>query len=127
MCFFFFKQKTAYEMRISDWSPDVCSSDLIEKAGLPHEVQRIDLVGEEVGQHGSDARGRGLLVVEAVVAVDHQPLGRRPGLRRRIEDRKRVGSGKSVSVREDLGGRSIIKNTKIIQNTEKHNTNRKGT
>src|SRR3546814_5756325 len=28
-CFFFFKQKTAYEMRISDWSSDVCSSDLI--------------------------------------------------------------------------------------------------
>src|SRR3546814_7874048 len=27
---FFFKQKTAYEMRISDWSSDVCSSDLIE-------------------------------------------------------------------------------------------------
>src|SRR3546814_11438982 len=29
-CFFFFKQKTAYEMRISDWSSDVCSSDLDE-------------------------------------------------------------------------------------------------
>src|SRR3546814_19914957 len=28
MCFFFFKQKTAYDMRISDWSSDVCSSDL---------------------------------------------------------------------------------------------------
>src|SRR3546814_13078616 len=28
MCFFFFQQKTAYEMRISDWSSDVCSSDL---------------------------------------------------------------------------------------------------
>src|SRR3546814_16096181 len=28
MCFFFFKQKTAYEVRISDWSSDVCSSDL---------------------------------------------------------------------------------------------------
>src|SRR3546814_5980072 len=28
--FFFFKQKTAYEMRISDWSSDVCSSDLAE-------------------------------------------------------------------------------------------------
>src|SRR3546814_4925827 len=27
-CFFFFKQKTAYEVRISDWSSDVCSSDL---------------------------------------------------------------------------------------------------
>src|SRR3546814_4618600 len=31
MCFcFFFKQKTAYEMRISDWSSDVCSSDLLD-------------------------------------------------------------------------------------------------
>src|SRR3546814_1872051 len=29
--FFFFKQKTAYEMRISDWSSDVCSSDLMDK------------------------------------------------------------------------------------------------
>src|SRR3546814_8357215 len=29
--FFFFKQKTAYEMRISDWSSDVCSSDLIDR------------------------------------------------------------------------------------------------
>src|SRR3546814_5012876 len=29
VCFFFFKQKTAYELRISDWSSDVCSSDLI--------------------------------------------------------------------------------------------------
>src|SRR3546814_5528503 len=30
---FFFKQKTAYEMRISDWSSDVCSSDLLAAAG----------------------------------------------------------------------------------------------
>src|SRR3546814_5246690 len=30
--FFFFKQKTAYEMRISDWSSDVCSSDLVGDA-----------------------------------------------------------------------------------------------
>src|SRR3546814_1826426 len=29
--FFFFKQKTAYEMRISDWSSDVCSSDLVAR------------------------------------------------------------------------------------------------
>src|SRR3546814_6118489 len=34
LSFFFFKQKTAYEMRISDWSSDVCSSDLI-KFGFP--------------------------------------------------------------------------------------------
>src|SRR3546814_6714595 len=33
--FFFFKQNTAYEMRISDWSSDVCSSDLPPRAGPP--------------------------------------------------------------------------------------------
>src|SRR3546814_4731231 len=33
--FFFFKQKTAYELRISDWSSDVCSSDLLEDTDLP--------------------------------------------------------------------------------------------
>src|SRR3546814_2430259 len=37
--FFFFKQKTAYEMRISDWSSDVCSSDL--KTTLFQLVQRF--------------------------------------------------------------------------------------
>src|SRR3546814_4904357 len=36
--FFFFKQKTAYEMRISDWSSDVCSSDL---AALQQSVMRM--------------------------------------------------------------------------------------
>src|SRR3546814_18325306 len=34
--FFFFKQKTAYEMRISDWSSDVCSSDLLIDAEISH-------------------------------------------------------------------------------------------
>src|SRR3546814_1330555 len=33
VCFCFFKQKTAYEMRISDWSSDVCSSDLPPDTG----------------------------------------------------------------------------------------------
>src|SRR3546814_3484251 len=33
-CVFFFKQKTAYEMRISDWSSDVCSSDLLSRYNL---------------------------------------------------------------------------------------------
>src|SRR3546814_10523816 len=32
--FFFFKQKTAYELRISDWRSDVCSSDLFGRKGL---------------------------------------------------------------------------------------------
>src|SRR3546814_5024781 len=33
VCVFFFKQKTAYEVRISDWSSDVCSSDLVNFVG----------------------------------------------------------------------------------------------
>src|SRR3546814_8572230 len=43
MCFFFFfKQKTAYEMRISDWSSDVCSSDLREDVdALQPAVARV--------------------------------------------------------------------------------------
>src|SRR3546814_11042499 len=40
--FFFFKQKTAYEMRISDWSSDVCSSDLIERAADPALIAGIN-------------------------------------------------------------------------------------
>src|SRR3546814_2847627 len=39
-CFFFFKQKTAYEMRISDWSSDVCSSDLQRHAGARTAAHR---------------------------------------------------------------------------------------
>src|SRR3546814_6013628 len=40
MFFFFFKQKTAYEMRISDWSSDVCSSDLrlVYSSALPSRL-----------------------------------------------------------------------------------------
>src|SRR3546814_10144232 len=38
--FFFFKQKTAYEMRISDWSSDVCSSDLCRTASVSSAVGR---------------------------------------------------------------------------------------
>src|SRR3546814_2767106 len=39
--FFFFKQKTAYEMRISDWSSDVCSSDLWSLSMSADEVLRV--------------------------------------------------------------------------------------
>src|SRR3546814_20841485 len=47
---FFFKQKTAYEMRISDWSSDVCSSDLSDssvanaRCGCPPLRERLPLV-----------------------------------------------------------------------------------
>src|SRR3546814_6250244 len=39
--FFFFKQKTAYEMRISDWSSDVCSSDLPMIENIPFNDDNI--------------------------------------------------------------------------------------
>src|SRR3546814_5132754 len=55
MCsfFFFFKQKTAYEMRISDWSSDVCSSDLQgldADARMPLE-QGVDADAEHRAHH----------------------------------------------------------------------------
>src|SRR3546814_3078243 len=45
LCFFFFKQKTAYEMRISDWSSDVCSSDLLLDMGTAWK--EVDEAGDE--------------------------------------------------------------------------------
>src|SRR3546814_4928337 len=49
--FFFFKQKTAYEMRISDWSSDVCSSDLISYCDWMSEERLICgiFVAEDTG------------------------------------------------------------------------------
>src|SRR3546814_1000989 len=61
MCFFvffFFKQKTAYEMRISDWSSDVCSSDL---AGVDDVLLRLrHLLGTADGDRrpGADMHGQ---------------------------------------------------------------------
>src|SRR3546814_1938577 len=43
MFFFFFKQKTAYEVRISDWSSDVCSSDLLDVSRLDAGSYRPDV------------------------------------------------------------------------------------
>src|SRR3546814_18269438 len=69
LIFFFFKQKTAYEMRISDWSSDVCSSDLAGDTGSP-EVQvailseRIKNLTEHLQTHAKDFHSRrGLLVM----------------------------------------------------------------
>src|SRR3546814_1913799 len=54
---FFFKQKTAYEMRISDWSSDVCSSDLQLHGAAPQLAGREDFRGHGRqrkigGEHG---------------------------------------------------------------------------
>src|SRR3546814_4349379 len=49
MCsFLFFKQKTAYEMRISDWSSDVCSSDLKYRARFGKAPYRLSTLGYDV-------------------------------------------------------------------------------
>src|SRR3546814_2746599 len=47
--FFFFKQKTAYEMRISDWSSDVCSSDLLPRHSTVAIVKRRKKPVERIG------------------------------------------------------------------------------
>src|SRR3546814_5463449 len=79
MLFFFFKQKTAYEMRISDWSSDVCSSDLPrpdqqmirrarrERALVHPRFDRFEVRG------GEDAvePGDGAAAVEAVARIDN--------------------------------------------------------
>src|SRR3546814_6474617 len=51
MCvFLFFKQKTAYEMRISDWSSDVCSSDLEQADDAEAAGAEAGVVGQGVAQ-----------------------------------------------------------------------------
>src|SRR3546814_3165555 len=56
-CFFFFKQKTAYEMRISDWSSDVCSSDLgVIGAALGTAI--LPALARHIGQGEDDAARR---------------------------------------------------------------------
>src|SRR3546814_1465759 len=105
--FFFFKQKTAYEMRISDWSSDVCSSDLGEHNDIIYgdtTDSAESLGGDDLiyGDSGFDTIYGG--------AGDDEIYG----------DRKSVVQGKSVSVRVDLGGRrSIQKN--IIVRSKKNN------
>src|SRR3546814_2266156 len=52
MFFFFFKQKTAYEMRISDWSSDVCSSDLSQKRNIAADAAQVDALAAIRNEYG---------------------------------------------------------------------------
>src|SRR3546814_16753518 len=122
--FFFFKQKTAYEMRISDWSSDVCSSDLAEESPGWRAMGQVSL-GEilaspnEAAFFAVNSKRVDLLIVDAdcrpLHAVETQGQGHhqsdntaaRDAVKR--GDRKRVVKGKSVSARVDLGGRRMIK------------------
>src|SRR3546814_1793935 len=69
--FFFFKQKTAYEMRISDWSSDVCSSDLTKPYGVavhyrqePGAAPAVFIVMDAMAAREALAARRGKMVVE---------------------------------------------------------------
>src|SRR3546814_10606671 len=103
---FFFKQKTAYEWRISDWT-DVCSSDL-------RDSQAADDIPAPRAPSSYRARRHAEILVEGqtaeVVKVRAQRRLGHPHERGEGVDRKSVVSGKSVSVRVDLGGRRLIKN-----------------
>src|SRR3546814_6597526 len=74
---FFFKQKTAYEMRISDWSSDVCSSDLLLRGERDARVRAAHPVGPAArGGDGHPHRGH---------------RRDRPGPRHRRSEERRVG------------------------------------
>src|SRR3546814_15064224 len=124
---FFVKQKTAYEMRISDWSSDVCSSDLREarKDDIAGDLAKarigIQRCGLFMGTRivPQDAGAQHLVVrVEQGRAV--HLAGEADALHGRqflweflLQDRKSVVSGRRVFVRVDLGGRrSLKKNNK---------------
>src|SRR3546814_17958157 len=73
MLFFFFKQKTAYEMRISDWSSDVCSSDLAVYGYWPANAEGNDVIVYDPEEQDREvarftlprqARGGGLCVAD---------------------------------------------------------------
>src|SRR3546814_12582143 len=88
-------------MRISDWSSDVCSSDLHEGAGHTADIGHGE-ISEQAGRQDEMAEG---------VAEDAPFAGQR-AVHQQQPDRKSVVSGKRVSVRVDLGGRRIIKKKK---------------
>src|SRR3546814_7514656 len=72
LCFlFFFKQKTAYEMRISDWSSDVCSSDLeIHR----HPYITFDIEGTGLDEHATAALALGPAVPAAAEGFPAKPI-----------------------------------------------------
>src|SRR3546814_10209440 len=92
MCLiFFFKQKTAYEMRISDWSSDVCSSDLRACGGCSNAILRI----RRLSRFGNGS-------------TPMCPLrsGRRHGCE--CEDRKRDGDGGGARSEERRVGNECV-------------------
>src|SRR3546814_2701682 len=83
--FFFFKQKTAYEMRISDWSSDVCSSDLPLRLRQPR-MGAGHAAGQSIGRTAARHAGsHHVALIESAWRVVHRPSLRVHG--RRSEER----------------------------------------
>src|SRR3546814_16738542 len=113
-------------MRISDWSSDVCSSDLggsLLQTGV-REIAKV-LKGEFRMTCNQN------LVIANVAARDRGEIDKLvekyglDGYKQQSGDRKSVVEGKSVSVRVDLGGRRIIKKKKNKANTKRKKENTK--
>src|SRR3546814_15658027 len=100
-------------MRISDWSSDVCSSDLFEAMGRRAYTQGLPLNYERAMRNSWPmwarcAWARGWIYQQPAHAATESIVMSFE----READRKSVVKGKSVSVRVDIGGRRIIKKTK---------------
>src|SRR3546814_2677196 len=103
---FFFKQKTAYEMRISDWSSDVCSSDL--RSARHRNAIQVVLVGILDQNRDDVARRMARRVAKQHIAVDLGRVGlRSPGraavLVHRVEDHVQ----RAADLRPKLGGGDV--------------------
>src|SRR3546814_8768695 len=99
ICFFLFNQKTAYEMRISDWSSDVCSSDLLEGGDLRASERTFQQIAQVSGRAGRgqkpgrvfiQTRSPGTPVIKALVHNDSEGFYSAETESRRSEER-RVG------------------------------------
>src|SRR3546814_17119342 len=116
MFFFFFKQKTAYEMRISDWSSGRVlfrSHDMSSMAGSAMaggSMAGMDHGAGGMQEHPASETGNPLVDMQTMAPA---PRLDDPGIG--LRDRKSVVSGQSVSVRVDLGGRRIIQKKKSRQ------------
>src|SRR3546814_2405472 len=95
--FFFFKQKTAYEMRISDWSSDVCSSDLPSLEQSQDARRGLYVLDRQIAEKRlaqiCDSRfhlfSKALPLGKNVNGINAPILGRRTSLKRSEE--RRVG------------------------------------
>src|SRR3546814_3680342 len=87
LLFFFFKQKTAYEMRISDWSSDVCSSD------LPHHDSDLARVGPDLAAQCRLSPRASLVSKRPVLPIARAAsrVDGAPGLQTARSEERRVG------------------------------------